>query len=134
MSRRHVSKYRERRSRTSSASRVSDRVVNPTRSANSTETNRRSEPGSAWGGRAADSGASAEPHSPQNFTPGPFDAPQVAHTIARGDPHSPQNFRPTSFSVPQTEQITQSSSRRPPVRGSGERRGPGRDRGAGKEQ
>jgi hypothetical protein len=39
---RHVSKYRVSSSRTSSASRFSESVVNPTRSANNTETSRRS--------------------------------------------------------------------------------------------
>ena len=42
ISRRQVSKYRVRNSRTSSGSRVSDSGVNPTMSAKSTETSRRS--------------------------------------------------------------------------------------------
>src|SRR6266508_474943 len=119
MSVRLVSKYRERRSRTSSASRDSDSVVNPTRSANNTETSRRSESGSAAWARGVAPATSAAPHSPQNFMPDVFDAPQVAHTSESGAPHSPQNFRPASFSVPQTEQITQSSSRKPLVWRSG---------------
>ena len=45
--RRQMSKYRERSSRTSSASRDSESGVNPTRSANSTETRRRSAAGAS---------------------------------------------------------------------------------------
>src|SRR3989304_3783513 len=43
----HVSKYFDRSSRTSSESRASESAVKPTRSANSTETSRRSETGAA---------------------------------------------------------------------------------------
>jgi hypothetical protein len=54
------------------------------------------------------SGERREPHSPQNFTVGAFDAPHVAQTRTSGVPHSPQNFRPGSFSVPHAEQINRS--------------------------
>ena len=42
----------------------------------------------------------AAPHSPQNFAPGVFAAPQPGQASASFAPHSPQNFRPASFSVP----------------------------------
>src|SRR6266542_803567 len=109
---RAVSKYRVSRSRTSSASRLSERLVNPTRSAKRTDTSRRSAAGAAegWGwalGTTSDGAVAArgDPHSPQNFTVVGFGAPQFAQTRASGVPHSPQNLRPGSFSVPQAEQI-----------------------------
>jgi len=82
----------------SSASRPSEAAVNPTRSANNTETSRRS----AWGDAAlagvdVAGATSAVPHSPQNFTPGALGDPQFAHATASGVPHSPQNFLPASF-------------------------------------
>src|SRR6266511_5260382 len=108
MSVRLVSKYRDRSSRTSSASRLSDSVVNPTRSANSTDTSRRSEDGGAGAGltvavpRPAPTGV---PHSPQNFSLPRTGAPQAAHAWASGFPHSTQNFLPAAFSVPQFGQV-----------------------------
>jgi hypothetical protein len=83
----------------SSASRPSDALVKPTRSAKSTETSRRSATGGAAVGtdRVGAGAASAVPHSPQNFTPGAFGDPQFAHATASGVPHSPQNFLPASF-------------------------------------
>src|SRR5690242_5314171 len=110
MSWRASSKYRERSSRTSSGSRDSESVVNPTRSAKSTETRRRSAAGVLLAGPGAgvgpgtDVSVSAAPHSPQNFTVGPLAAPQEGHIRASGLPHSPQNLRPASFSEPQDEQ------------------------------
>jgi hypothetical protein len=49
------------------------------------------------------------PHSPQNFTPGAFEAPQLGHDPANGVPHSPQNFLSSSFAVPQAWQFTRVS-------------------------
>src|SRR6266511_2867565 len=113
MSRRHVSKYADSNSRTSSGSRASLSVVNPTRSANSTETSRRSDDAAARPfGRAAATPAgstalpSAVPHSPQNRSDGSFGAPQDGHTTASGDPHDEQNFLPSRFTVPQFPQVT----------------------------
>ena len=68
--------------------------MKPTRSANSTDTSRRS----ACGVPRAPSSRPprARPHSPQNFAPGAFGLPHT--TDRQADPTSPQNFRPTSFS------------------------------------
>src|SRR5437660_2828512 len=102
---RETSKYLDRSSRTSSASRDSDSVVNPTRSANRTLTSRRSVAaamglGAATAGR--DSGAPRDaPHSPQKSNWGSLAAPQEGHSFASAPPHLPQNFRPGAFSVPQ---------------------------------
>src|SRR6266511_3643759 len=118
MSVRQVSKYRDSRSRTSSASRVSESVVNPTRSANSSETSRRS--AVAAGCRVRPPGSRTEvverpvaefppravPHSPQNLWPGGFAAPHEEQVMARAVPHSPQNFWPAGFSAPHFEQPT----------------------------
>src|SRR5438477_6600213 len=106
MSCREVSKYPESSSRTSSASRDSESDVNPTRSANSTETSRRSD---SWGAAGVGTGEgapseSAVPHSPQNLALGAFAVPQLGQARTRRLPHSAQNFRPASFSVPQAEQ------------------------------
>src|SRR5437763_5042208 len=99
MSVRQVSKYRDRRSRTSSESRDSDRVVKPTRSANRTETSRRSAAGSLGGGwpmlgrrEVAAVSPSAAPHSPKNFRPGGLGCPQTPQRLAMEAQHSPQNF------------------------------------------
>ena len=53
---------------------------------------------------------SGVPHSPQNFTVGPFAAPQDGQGCASGDPHSPQNFRPASLAVPQEGQGSESAT------------------------
>jgi hypothetical protein len=53
--------------------------------------------------------SSAVPHSPQNFVPGAFGAPQLGHPAVSRWPHSPQNLRLASFSVPQIAQIKPSS-------------------------
>src|SRR4051812_19174868 len=101
-----VAKYRSRSSRTVSASRDSERVVKPTRSANRIDTRRRSAvgvPGSPGAGVAPALRRSV-PHSPQNLTPGALDVPHVGQAVASGVPHSPQNFLPGSFVVPQTGQ------------------------------
>src|SRR3954454_24596958 len=112
------SKYRVRRSRVSSASRLSARVVNPTRSANRIETRRRSATGAAtagvgWGTRGAATDARGPTndvaHSPQNLTVGSFPAPHFGHTTTRGEAHSPQNLRPAVLGAPQFEQITTAS-------------------------
>src|SRR5947207_8145376 len=116
-----VSKYRPSRSRTSSVSRVSERVVNPTRSANRTETSRRSitEPG--WGvgsepdpgvgkGRPGvevpDAALRSAPHTPQNLSPGSLAPPQAGQAMARVAPHSEQNRLSGRFSVPQFGHVT----------------------------
>src|SRR5439155_17935831 len=98
----HVSKYFERSSRTSSESLDSDSVVNPTRSANSTETSRRSAAGT-WCSGAEVAGTEAPwpngvPHSPQNFWPGGLTAPHDGHEFESVLPHSPQNFWPGGLS------------------------------------
>ncbi len=116
---RHVSKYCESRSLTSSGSRFSERAVNPTRSANSTETRRRSDTGGAVTAAAIRAGAAAipgptapaaaresdAPHSPQNLNLGSFGLPQFGQATTRAAPHSPQNLRSAGLSVPQLEQI-----------------------------
>jgi hypothetical protein len=106
-----ASKYLDRSSRTSSASRCSESVVKPTRSANRTDTRRRSVAGPVPLGATAAGGASGrasalrgEPHSPQNLLSGVFGAEHDGQTSASGAPHSLQNFRPRSFSVPQLGQ------------------------------
>ena len=58
---------------------------------------------------AAAPGASGDPHSPQNLSPGGFGVPQTPHTTASGWPHSRQNFLPGGFSVPQFEQVKASA-------------------------
>ena len=50
--------------------------------------------------------ASGAPHSPQNFVPAVFWAPQAEQPAERRVPHSPQNLRPGSLEDPQLEQIT----------------------------
>src|SRR5919109_4779205 len=106
-----VSKYPDRSSRTSSASRDSESVVKPTRSANRTETSRRSATGAVWAAPAAagvaagPAAASGEPHSPQNFCPGGFAAPHEEQVAASAVPHSPQNFCVAGFSAPQFEHV-----------------------------
>ncbi len=102
ITRRAVSKYSERSSRTSSGSRDSDKGVKPTRSANNTDTVRRSATGEATvAGAAAIPSTSGAPHSPQNFLPGSFGVPQAGQSLARAAPHSPQNFTPAPFSAEQ---------------------------------
>src|SRR5580704_14683834 len=98
MSERLASKYRVSSSRTSSASRDSASVVNPTRSANRTDTSRRSATGADW--VVAGSGAAAAD------TPG-LGAP------ASAVPHSPQNFRPDGFCAEHREQIILGEGYRP---------------------
>src|SRR5215472_13662491 len=109
-----LSKYRASKSRTSSESRDSDSVVNPTKSAKSTETSRRSATGAAWavgsGAGTAEPGPcddapSTLPHSPQNFWPGGFAIPHDGQASASGAPHSPQNFWPEGLSAAHRGQI-----------------------------
>src|SRR5919198_6160344 len=95
-------------SRTSSESRDSDNAVNPTRSANKTETSRRSASGGAGGPAGAGtwaSGVSAAPHSPQKRSPGSLSVPQAGQSTASGRPQLAQNLRPSRFSVPQFGQF-----------------------------
>ena len=109
-----MSKYFVSVSRTSSESRPSANGVKPTRSANSTVTSFRSDPGSLAGativGRIAGiiccdpRGASDVAHSRQNLAPGLFNVPQLGQPEASGDAHSSQNFAPWMFCVPQLGQ------------------------------
>ena len=98
-------------------------VVKPTRSANRTDTSRRSATGTKAGppGRAPTRGSGpTDPptsaavngvaHSPQNLAVGGFGVPQFGHAVTRRAAHSTQNLRPTSLSVPQFAQITWSPS------------------------
>ena len=84
--------------------------MKPTRSANRTETSRRSATaaelatGACAAGRAV--GSSGVAHSEQNFAPGRFALPQVGQDAGRGVAHSAQNLEPGRFSVPQFEQVT----------------------------
>src|SRR3954465_671397 len=111
MTARARSKYADSSSRTASGSRLSDRGVKPTRSANSRETIPRSETGAtgavATGVAAADSSTaafgaavSADPHSPQNL-PDVAGAPHCGHVAAIDVPHSVQNFTPGPLGAPQ---------------------------------
>ena len=85
--------------------------MKPTRSANRTETSRRSAAGPMSAGVVdAAKAPSALPHSPQNFMVGGFAAPQLGQVCASALPHSPQNFRPASFSEPQDEHLTTSAT------------------------
>ncbi len=94
--------------------------MNPTRSANSTVTRRRSAiragPGAGAGrpalavpsgevGATAGVAPSEVPHSPQKRAVGGFAVPQLGQTAASRVPHSPQNFRPSSFGEPQLGQV-----------------------------
>src|SRR5262245_2800570 len=100
---RDVSKYRERSSRTSSASRLSDNVVNPTRSAKSTVTRRRSATGAVTFGAGPFVGSAATPravpHSGQNFAAASTGVSQDGHVRASALPHSLQNFAPGATAV-----------------------------------
>src|SRR5207247_8179164 len=98
---RPTSKYRPRNSRTSSASWASEKGVNPTRSANRTETRRRS----AVGGAAGEGWSRVVPHSPQKRAPGRFVAPQVGQGEVSGWPQVSQNLRPAGLSAPQFVQV-----------------------------
>jgi hypothetical protein len=85
--------------------------VKPTRSANRTETRRRSADGVGAAAGVAiavgwATGLRGVPHSPQNLSRGAFGVPQFGQGLAKGLPHSPQNFRSGSFSVPHCGQTT----------------------------
>ena len=89
--------------------------MNPTRSANSTETRRRSATGAGTkAGAPARAGsalcASDVPHSAQNFAAAGSCAPQDRHVRASAVPHSTQNFAPGMFSVAQLAQIIRCSA------------------------
>ncbi len=98
--------------------------MNPTRSANKTDTIRSSttsaevDPG---GGAEAEVGAAGRkaplgarppaaaigaPHSLQNFSVAPLANPHVGHTCATAAPHSPQNLLPGTVSARQFVQTT----------------------------
>ena len=114
------SKYRVRSSRTSSASRPSENVVNPTRSTNSTLTSRRSATGADTSPDVEYSmGVSATPTRPsaglgrrrvaqfvQNSALGGLTVPQVGQPGASGFPQCMQNRASVRFSVPHLEQVT----------------------------
>jgi hypothetical protein len=50
---------------------------------------------------AAEVGANATPHSPQNLNWGGFSKPQLAHRWRSGAAQLPQNFVPAGFSASQ---------------------------------
>jgi hypothetical protein len=96
MMRLEAAKYSDSIKRTSSASRLSLKVVNPVRSANRTQTSRRSTagrpntaaPGDVAGSPAASVGLSAEPHSRQNRCPDSCArVPQAGQAAICGAPH-----------------------------------------------
>src|SRR5680860_224650 len=100
--------------RTSSESRCSENEVKLTRSANSTETKRRSVLRSTTDGAASVAAPLAEglspeskavPHSLQNLFPGSFEVPQFGHAVARAEPQFPQNLCPAGFAALQFPQI-----------------------------
>src|SRR3954447_15252921 len=84
-------------------------VVKPTRSANRTETRRRSATGtSVLAGFAvvvAAAAPSCVPQSPQKRWPGGLTAPQLGHAASSEVPQLPQNRLPVGFSVPQLGQV-----------------------------
>src|ERR1700694_3113952 len=111
----HVSKYRVRSPRTSSASRFSDREGKPTRSANRTDTSRRcadagsgtccAEPWAERAGCGAQPGwPTCVPHSSQNLASGRSGVEQLAQVRAKAAPHSEQNLLPARLSAPQLGQ------------------------------
>jgi hypothetical protein len=53
--------------------------------------------------------ASGVAHSPQNASPGSYEAPQDGQAAASAVAQRTQNFRPGLFSVPQFEQITEAA-------------------------
>ena len=92
----------------SSASRVSESGVKPTRSAKRTETRRRSAAGASRQVRTAATvslGSTGAPHSPQNFSPPASEAPHDGHATASAVPHSDAERFPASFSAVQLGQI-----------------------------
>ena len=96
---RAVSKYRDSSSRTSSGSRcLGEACVNPTRSANSTDTIRRSAAGSI---RGAGGPSIGDPQAPQYRSSGSLAVPHAGHRASSGVPQLPQNRRPARFSAPQ---------------------------------
>src|SRR5919204_7048361 len=110
---RAVSKYFDSSSRTSSASRLSDSGVTPTRSQKSPDVIRRSATGAAplpsMGGDAATASAvSRVPHSEQNRPD--TSAPQRGQVRANAVPHSEQNRAPGDVTVPQAWQLAATSS------------------------
>ena len=109
--------------RASSGSRSSISSVEPLMSANSAVTVLRSPStaGEASGSSAAtriaatavavgracdDDVVSGAPQSPQNLSPGSFDAPHRGHFETNGAPHPPQNLRPSRLSDPHFAQRT----------------------------
>src|SRR5262245_54474609 len=115
-----MAKYCDSRSRTSSASRVSDSVVNPTRSPNKIVVSRRSATrwagsgdelaaaGAAAGGAvvAATTFPTGAPQSPQNRLPGSTAAPQEEQVSVSACPQSPQKRFPSVFSLAHDGHVT----------------------------
>src|SRR3954452_2724966 len=100
---RAAAKYRDSSSRTSSASRDSESVVNPTRSPNSTEVTRRSATGCV-GGKAALAGADAaaardSPHSLQKRPDAA--APHDGQNWPNRSPHEEQKRAPSGLGAAQ---------------------------------
>src|SRR2546423_10325797 len=95
-------------SRTSSASRDSDREVKPTRSAKRTDTSRRSasEPGSPAASAATAAGSpSVAPHVSQKVSAEETGCP-FGHVSASVAPQARQNLASARLSTPQLEQVT----------------------------
>ena len=100
--------------------------VKPTRSANSTDTSRRSATGRLVGAGDEASVVSPSrrvPHRPQNLAPGTRGAPQFGQAAASGFPHWTQKLTSAEFSVPHRSQVIIVSAR-PPRRRAGAGRAP----------
>src|SRR5207237_2866197 len=74
-----------------SGSRCSASVENPTRSAKTTVTRRRSPARTVGASAGASVASSAVPQEPQKRKPGGFSAPQLGQTATSAAPHEPQN-------------------------------------------
>src|SRR6188472_2042479 len=106
------SKYRDRSSRTASASRLSASVVNPTRSANRTVTRRRSETVAGVRGTpvslpvvaAAEAGAGV-PHTLQKRAPSISGVPHPVHPGVIDEPQLGQNRASAGAASPHLEQV-----------------------------
>ncbi len=107
---RAISKYLSRVSRTSSESRDSVNGVNPTMSAKSTDTRRRSVRSVSAAGVVVGASAPAVsgkrlPQVPQNRELPMRAAPQTAQASPKGVPQLMQNATPSGLAVPQTRQF-----------------------------
>jgi hypothetical protein len=112
--------------RRSSGSRRAPSAVDPTRSAKTMVSCRRSAPEAARRGGAGEGAAGWEPspvrspgppcgapQSLQNFFPGGFSAPHDRHVHGRAAPQSPQNRFPSPAIAPQRGQIMRNLSKMP---------------------